>query len=84
MAPLLPFEELVNETQFTMDHSSRQEDACSDGIKAFEDCTLPDPRALLHVTNRRKGPVKKKSLVVVCNVAFPLHFIIFRTFGTLI
>ncbi|OVA18500.1 Kinesin [Macleaya cordata] len=37
------------------------------------DCIVPDANALLHVTNRRKPPVKKNSSLVVCIIL--LHFI---------
>lgn len=57
MGPLVPFEELVNEA------STQEEDGHNN---ASEDCTLPDPRALLHVTSRRKPPLRNKSLPVVC------------------
>ncbi|XP_022883144.1 kinesin-like protein KIN-7O [Olea europaea var. sylvestris] len=56
--PLLPFEELVNEV--SMVDSSKQEADCEKNVS--EDCTLPDPRALLHVTSRRKAPSRKRSL----------------------
>ncbi|KAM7524434.1 hypothetical protein LguiA_014336 [Lonicera macranthoides] len=58
MGPLVPFEELVNEA------STQEEDSHNN---ALEDCTLPDPRALLHVTSRRKPPLRKKSLPVENN-----------------
>ncbi|CAI9782842.1 unnamed protein product [Fraxinus pennsylvanica] len=57
-APLLPFEELVNEV--IMVDSSKQEVDCEKNVS--EDCSLPDPRALLHVTSRRKAPPRKRSL----------------------
>ncbi|KAK9289712.1 hypothetical protein L1049_007871 [Liquidambar formosana] len=60
---LLPFEELLNETEVGVADSCKQDEEC-DNNNALEDCTLPDPRSLLHVTSRRKGPPKKKSLVV--------------------
>ncbi|CAA2972322.1 kinesin KIN-7O [Olea europaea subsp. europaea] len=56
--PLLPFEELVNEV--SMVDSSKQEADCEKNVS--EDCTLPDPWALLHVTSRRKAPPRKRSL----------------------
>lgn len=61
MGPLLPFEELVNDA--SMDNSCKPEEECNDGEVKY--CTLPDPRALLRVTSRKKAPVKKKSLPVV-------------------
>ncbi|KAG5537103.1 hypothetical protein RHGRI_024518 [Rhododendron griersonianum] len=63
MGPLLPFEELVNEA--SMDNSCKPEEECNDGEVKY--CTLPDPRALLRVTSRKKPPVKKKSLPVESN-----------------
>ncbi|XP_019429712.1 PREDICTED: kinesin-like protein KIN-7O isoform X2 [Lupinus angustifolius] len=59
IGPLLPFEELVNEDDF-VDQSLKQED--DNKGDANESCKLPDPRALFHVTNRKKVPLRKKSL----------------------
>ncbi|KAL8041319.1 hypothetical protein ABFX02_10G157200 [Erythranthe guttata] len=53
--PLLPFEELVNETSTSELH--KQDQDCKKS--ALEDCILPDPHALLHVTSRRKVPSKR-------------------------
>ncbi|KAL7097766.1 hypothetical protein ACP275_10G163100 [Erythranthe tilingii] len=53
--PLLPFEELVEETSTSELH--KQDQDCKKS--ALEDCILPDPHALLHVTSRRKVPSKK-------------------------
>lgn len=64
MGPLLPFEELVNEDVY-VDEPFKQEDDDSDANK---DCNLPNPCALLHVTNRKKAPSQKKSLSMVCDV----------------
>ncbi|KAL2501882.1 P-loop containing nucleoside triphosphate hydrolase superfamily protein [Forsythia ovata] len=58
VGPLLPFEELINEV--SMVDSSKQEADCEKNV--VEDCSLPDPCALLHVTSRRKAPPKKRSL----------------------
>ncbi|XP_014502745.1 kinesin-like protein KIN-7O isoform X4 [Vigna radiata var. radiata] len=58
MGPLLPFEELVNEDVY-VDESFKQKDNNKDD--ANKDCNLPNPCALLHVTNRKKAP-RKKSL----------------------
>ncbi|CAL5325135.1 unnamed protein product [Camellia sinensis] len=55
MGPLLPFEELVDDA--SMDNPCKLKEE-------VEDCTLPDSRALLHVTNRKKAPLRKKSLLV--------------------
>ncbi|KAK2634402.1 hypothetical protein Ddye_029194 [Dipteronia dyeriana] len=63
IGPLLPFEELVNETEVG-DESCKQED-CK--INSLEDCNIPDPCALLHVTNRRKVPLRKQSSFVEDN-----------------
>ncbi|XP_035544828.1 kinesin-like protein KIN-7O isoform X3 [Juglans regia] len=60
IGPLLPFEELENEFEASLDDSRKQDD--EDKINALEGCSLPGPCALLHVTNRRKAPLRKKSL----------------------
>lgn len=60
MGPLIPFDELVTETEVGAD-SPQQDENCSNNT--LEDCTLPDPCTLLHVTNRRKVPLRKKSLL---------------------
>ncbi|KAL8089861.1 hypothetical protein AgCh_039355 [Apium graveolens] len=57
MGPLLPFEELVNEA--STDGSCKEEKNCSN--KTQEDCALPQPHALLHVTSRKKATTKKKT-----------------------
>lgn len=73
VGPLLPFEELVKEaigTDFRM-----QDKECA--RIASEDCTLPAPQALLHVTSRRKVPPRKRSLPTVNNcyiLYLPLEF----------
>ncbi|KAM4079934.1 hypothetical protein ACJW30_09G152800 [Castanea mollissima] len=61
MGPLLPFEELVKEIDVALDDSCKQdEDVRSNDL---EDCSLPAPSVLLHVTSRRKAPLPKmKSL----------------------
>nr|XP_011469371.1 PREDICTED: centromere-associated protein E isoform X2 [Fragaria vesca subsp. vesca] len=56
---LLPFDELVNETDVALNESCKDEEFKK---SAVEDCTLPDPCALLHVTSRRKVPPRNKSL----------------------
>ncbi|XP_012072668.1 kinesin-like protein KIN-7O isoform X1 [Jatropha curcas] len=58
MGPLIPFEELVSGNEVGNDFCQQHED---DNNNASEDCTFPDPCALLHVTNRRKVPPRKKS-----------------------
>ncbi|KAJ4706756.1 Kinesin-like protein [Melia azedarach] len=58
MGPLLPFEELVNETELGDESCEQEEDCRNDSL---EDCNLPDPCALLNITNRRKVPLKKQS-----------------------
>ncbi|CAL5369966.1 unnamed protein product [Camellia sinensis] len=60
MGPLLPFEELVDDA--SMDNPCKPKEECNNNT--IEDCTLPDSRALLHVTNRKKAPLRKKSLLV--------------------
>ncbi|KAK7278959.1 hypothetical protein RJT34_24000 [Clitoria ternatea] len=59
MGPLLPFEELLNEDVY-VDESFKQED--DNKSDANENCNLPNPCALVHVTNRKKAPAWKKSL----------------------
>ncbi|KAG4934004.1 hypothetical protein JHK87_048006 [Glycine soja] len=59
MGPLLPFEELVNE-DVSVDEPFKQEEDNKDDTN--KDCNLPNPCALLHVTNRKKAPSLKKSL----------------------
>ncbi|KAK7384741.1 hypothetical protein VNO78_30442 [Psophocarpus tetragonolobus] len=59
MGPLLPFGELVNEEVY-VDESFKQEDDNKDD--ANKDCNLPNPCALLHVTNRKKASLRKRSL----------------------
>ncbi|PIN18320.1 Kinesin-like protein [Handroanthus impetiginosus] len=56
--PLLPFEDLLKEASTV--ELSKQDKDCTN--IALEDCTLPDPNALLHVTSRRKVPPRKRSL----------------------
>ncbi|THF98498.1 hypothetical protein TEA_005993 [Camellia sinensis var. sinensis] len=63
MGPLLPFEELVDDA--SMDNPCKPKEECNNNT--VEDCTLPDSRALLHVTNRKKAPLRKKSLLVENN-----------------
>ncbi|OMO99839.1 hypothetical protein CCACVL1_03590 [Corchorus capsularis] len=70
MGPLLSFEELVNETGIA-DDSCKQDEDCK--ASALEGCTLPDPCALLHVTNRRKVLPRKKSSSVEDNELLELQ-----------
>lgn len=67
IGPLLPFEELVHEIEVS-ENESCKEDEESKSI-TLEDCALPDPCALLHVTNRRKVPPRTKSLPLVCTIS---------------
>ena len=60
MGPLLPFEELVNEA--STDDFCKEEKSCSNNSQ--EECALPQPHALLHVTSRKKASTKKKNLLV--------------------
>ncbi|KAL2963337.1 hypothetical protein AAZX31_17G196000 [Glycine max] len=64
MGPLLPFEELVNE-DVSVDEPFKQEEDNKDDTN--KDCNLPNPCALLHVTNRKKAPSLKKRLSMVCD-----------------
>lgn len=58
MGPLLPFNELINEDD-NVDDSCKKDDNKGDANDNFN---LPNPCALLHVTNRRKDPSWKKRL----------------------
>lgn len=74
MGPLLPFEELVNEDDF-VDQSCRRED--DNKGDANQNCKLPNPCALLHVTNRKKVPSRKKTLSMVRHMAYQ-YFLVFN------
>ncbi|KAJ8759968.1 hypothetical protein K2173_010824 [Erythroxylum novogranatense] len=58
VGPLLPFEELLSETDAQDDVCQPQEDRY---CPPLEEAFLPNPCALLHVTNRKKVPPKKKN-----------------------
>ncbi|CAB4286432.1 unnamed protein product [Prunus armeniaca] len=60
VGPLLPFQELVHETEVAENESCKEDEECKN--ITLDDSALPDPCALLHVTNRRKVPPRKKSL----------------------
>ncbi|RYR26090.1 hypothetical protein Ahy_B02g060238 isoform B [Arachis hypogaea] len=59
IGPLVPFDELMIEDAF-VEQSSNQEDNKNGDMN--EDCNLPNPSALLHVTSRKKIPSRKRSL----------------------
>lgn len=61
--PLVPFKELVNESEGKVNFSTKQKEDPDNRIS--DDCLLPDPCNLLKVTNRRKMPQKKKTLPMV-------------------
>ncbi|GAB4851741.1 hypothetical protein Ancab_031143 [Ancistrocladus abbreviatus] len=65
VGPLLSFEELVNDSGPDENICCKLEENQNDSLQ--ED-GLPDPSTLLNVTNRRKGPLKKKSSLVVCDM----------------
>ncbi|GMY25980.1 kinesin-like protein KIN-7O isoform X2 [Fagus crenata] len=65
MGPLLPFEELVNEIDVALDDPCKKDEDVKSN--AFKDCSLPASSVLLHVTNRRKVPLRKKSLPMADN-----------------
>jgi len=73
MGPLLAFEELVNEDVY-VDEPFKQMDNNKDD--ANNDCNLPNPCSLLHVTNRKKAPSQKKSLSMVCYIRCPISIFI--------
>ncbi|KAK3020705.1 hypothetical protein RJ639_046568 [Escallonia herrerae] len=54
--PLVPFEDLLNVANINA--SSEQKEDCK--TNGLENCSLPDPHALLHVTSRKKPPLRKK------------------------
>ncbi|CAO2831621.1 unnamed protein product [Amaranthus hypochondriacus] len=58
--PLIPFEELVTESEAVGDVSSKSKE--NNDKNNSGDCVLPDPCTLLKVTSRRKMPQKKTSL----------------------
>ncbi|XP_057548898.1 kinesin-like protein KIN-7O isoform X3 [Amaranthus tricolor] len=58
--PLIPFEELVTESEAVGDVSSKSKE--NNDKNNSGDCVLPDPCTLLNVTSRRKMPQKKTSL----------------------
>jgi centromeric protein E len=65
MGPLLPFEELVNEIDVALDDPCKKDEDVKSN--AFKDCSLPASSVLLHVTNRRTVPLRKKSLPMADN-----------------
>lgn len=77
LGPLLPFQELVNEASTT--DLCVQDKECNNF--ASEDCTLPAPEALLHVTSRRKALPRARSLPMVCICLFCLYFAFMIFFG---
>ena len=74
IGPLLPFQELVSKIEVGDVVSMQSEDSKN---SASEDCTLPDPCSLLHVTNRRKAPPRKKGSTAVCAFSFYLYTLSF-------
>ncbi|KAI3408783.1 uncharacterized protein J3R85_020012 [Psidium guajava] len=65
IGPLLPFEKLLQDTETNTNIFSSR--------KRVADSNLPHPRALQHVTNRRKATVKNKSAPMVINESIDLH-----------
>ncbi|KAI6696909.1 hypothetical protein NL676_017028 [Syzygium grande] len=65
VGPLLPFDKLLQDTETNTNVFSDR--------KRVEDPNLPHPRALQHVTNRRKATVKNKSAPVVINESTDIH-----------
>lgn len=74
VGPLISFEELVNESKVGSESSSKQ--TKDDSNSASKHCAVPNHFALVHVTNRRKPPVKKKSLPTVCDISFKLFILL--------
>ncbi|KAF8043736.1 hypothetical protein BT93_A1912 [Corymbia citriodora subsp. variegata] len=63
--PLLPFDKLLQDTETQRNIFSNR--------KRVEDSNLPHPRALQHVTSRRKGAAKNKSAPVVINESVDIY-----------
>ncbi|XP_010056124.2 kinesin-like protein KIN-7O isoform X2 [Eucalyptus grandis] len=63
--PLLSFDKLLQDTETHRNIFSNR--------KKVEDSNLPHPRALQHVTSRRKAAVKNKSAPVVINESVDIH-----------
>lgn len=68
-----PFEELMHQNESNRGDSPNHIPDNYGNHESWNDYTLPDEHALLHVTNRRKVPLKKTNSFVVC---FPAIFII--------
>lgn len=64
MGPLLPFEELVDEVEKGIDYSLNSDKNCRNST-----VNLPNPKALLHVTSRKKAPSKNKCIVGVSKMS---------------
>ncbi|KAK4281942.1 hypothetical protein QN277_013382 [Acacia crassicarpa] len=69
IGPLIPFEELVNESIPEVQSNKQGDDF---NAAAGNNCNLPDACALLHVTSRKKVPPRKKSLSMDDNELFNL------------
>ncbi|XP_058114053.1 kinesin-like protein KIN-7I isoform X2 [Magnolia sinica] len=63
----IPFEELVHESDVSTGDNTSRSSVNYGNNDSWDNCILPDPDALLHVTNRRKVPLKKKSSLVENN-----------------
>ena len=72
--PLIPFEELVTESEAVGDVSSKSKE--NNDKNNSGDCVLPDPCTLLNVTSRRKMPQKKTSLPMVCIIVIKISVLI--------
>ncbi|XP_054779938.1 kinesin-like protein KIN-7O isoform X2 [Prosopis cineraria] len=70
IGPLVPFEELVNESIPVVQSNKQGNDF---NAAAGNNCNLPDACALLHVTSRKKIPPRKKSLSMDDNELFNLR-----------
>ncbi|KAI4386560.1 hypothetical protein MLD38_004485 [Melastoma candidum] len=57
--PLIQFKELIQDTESCLDPSLKRDEEVS--VRALGGSNLPNPSALMHVTNRRKAVVKQKS-----------------------
>ena len=72
MGPLLPFEELLDDTEVSKEETCKRGE--SNHKNGLEGGAFPDPCALLQVTNRRKGVPKKKSLPGVMPLVYYFKF----------
>lgn len=61
-----PFEELIHQNEVKMGDSPGHLSENCGNHESLNDYALPDEHALLHVTNRRKVPLKRRNSLAVC------------------